>query len=79
VGQDTAQTRIDFATGYKHAVWGPEIAQVAAAPRQRRMTLVGEQPCPRGTTPSGAIFQQAYTANPSINATIEAKMASPAR
>ena len=73
-GQDTDPNAIDFAKGYNDAVWGQKVAQVAAgATNSAGMTLVGEQLAPGwDNAKGGAIFQQAYTANPSINATIEA-------
>jgi D-xylose transport system substrate-binding protein len=73
-GQDTDPNAIDFAKGYNDAVWGQKVAQVApGATNSAGMTLVGEQLAPGwDNAKGGAIFQQAYTANPSINATIEA-------
>ena len=73
-GQDTDPNAIDFAKGYNDAVWGQKVAQVAAgATNSAGMSLVGEQLAPGwDNAKGGAIFQQAYTANPSINATIEA-------
>jgi len=73
-GQDTDPNAIDFAKGYNDAVWGQKVAQVAAgATNSAGMTLVGEQLAPGwDNAKGGAIFQQALTANPSINATIEA-------
>ena len=73
-GQATDPNAIDFAKGYNDAVWGQKVAQVAAgATNSAGMTLVGEQLAPGwDNAKGGAIFQQAYTANPSINATIEA-------
>ena len=73
-GQDTDPNAIDFAKGYNDAVWGQKVAQVAAgATNSAGMSLVGEQLAPGwDNAKGGAIFQQGYTANPSINATIEA-------
>jgi D-xylose transport system substrate-binding protein len=73
-GQDTDPNAIDFAKGYNSVVWGQEVAQVAAgATNSAGMTLVGEQLAPGwDNAKGGTIFQQALTAHPEINATIEA-------
>ncbi len=73
-GQDTDPNAIDFAKGYNDAVWGQKVAQVAAgATNSQGMTLVGEQLAPGwNNAQGGTIFQQAFTAHPEINATIEA-------
>jgi D-xylose transport system substrate-binding protein len=73
-GQDTDPNAIDFAKGYNSVVWGQEVAQVAkGATNSAGMTLVGEQIAPSWNNKTGGtIFQQAYTADKSINATIEA-------
>jgi D-xylose transport system substrate-binding protein len=73
-GQDTDPNAIDFAKGYNNAVWGQKVATVAAgATNSAGMTLIGEQLTPSWTLATGGtIFQQAFTAHPEINATIEA-------
>ena len=74
-GQDTDPNAIDFAKGYNDAVWGQKIAQVAAGATSPTggATLVGEQLAPGwDNAKGGTIFQQAFTAHPEINATIEA-------
>jgi D-xylose transport system substrate-binding protein len=73
-GQDTDPNAIDFAKGYNSIVWSQEVAQVAAgATNAQGMTLVGEQLSPGwDNAKGGQIFQQALTAHPEINATIEA-------
>jgi D-xylose transport system substrate-binding protein len=72
-GQDTDPNAIDFAKGYNNAVWGQAVAQVQPGATKDGMTLVGEQIAPGwDNAKGGAIFQQAFTANKSINATIEA-------
>jgi D-xylose transport system substrate-binding protein len=74
-GQDTDPNAIDFAKGYNDAVWGQKVAQVAAGATSTTggATLVGEQLAPGwDNAKGGTIFQQAYTAHPEINATIEA-------
>lgn len=73
-GQDTDPNAIDFAKGYNNAIWGQAVAQVAAgATNSAGMTLVGEQLTPGWDNKTGGtIFQQAFTAHPEINATVEA-------
>ena len=73
-GEDTDPNAISFAEGYNKVVWGQEAKTVAAgATNSSGMKLVGENFAPGwDNTKGGTIFQQAYTANPKINATIEA-------
>jgi D-xylose transport system substrate-binding protein len=74
-GQDTDPNAIDFAKGYNDAVWGQKVAQVAAGATSTAggATLVGEQLAPGwDNAKGGTICQQAVTAHPEINATIEA-------
>jgi D-xylose transport system substrate-binding protein len=72
-GQDTDPNAIDFAKGYNDAIWGQKVPQVSPGTTNNGMTLVGEQIAPGwDNAKGGAIFQQAYTANPKINATVEA-------
>jgi D-xylose transport system substrate-binding protein len=73
-GQDTDPNAISFATGYNKVVWGQAAKTVAAgATNSLGYSLVGENFAPGwDNTKGGTIFQQAYTANPKINATIEA-------
>jgi D-xylose transport system substrate-binding protein len=73
-GQDTDPNAISFATGYNKVVWGKPAKTVAAgATNSLGMSLVGENFAPGwDNTKGGTIFQQAYTAHPQINATIEA-------
>ena len=73
-GQDTDPNAIDFAKGYNDAIWGQKVAQVkAGATNAAGMTLVGEQIADNWTNALGGTkFQQAYTAHPEINATVEA-------
>jgi D-xylose transport system substrate-binding protein len=73
-GQDTDPNAIDFAKGYNSVVWGQEVAQVTAgATNDKGMKLVGEALAPGwNNDQGGTIFQQAFTAHPEINATIEA-------
>jgi D-xylose transport system substrate-binding protein len=73
-GQDTDPNAIDFAKGYNDAIWGQKVQTVAdGATNSAGMTLVHEQLTPGWDNKTGGtIFQQAYTANSSINATVEA-------
>ena len=72
-GQDTDPNAIDFAKGYNHAIWGEKQAQVKPGTSKDGMTLVDEQIAPGwDIATGGTIFQQAYTAHPEINATVEA-------
>jgi D-xylose transport system substrate-binding protein len=74
-GQDTDPNAISFATGYNKVVWGVAAKTVAAGAKGTAggATLVAENFAPGwDNTKGGTIFQQAYTANPQINATIEA-------
>jgi D-xylose transport system substrate-binding protein len=73
-GEDTDPNAISFASGYNKVVWGQAAKTVAAgAKNSAGATLVGENFAPAwDNTKGGTIFQQEYTAHPSINATIEA-------
>jgi D-xylose transport system substrate-binding protein len=72
-GQDTDPNAVDFAKGYNDAVWKQKVPQVTAGATNNGMTLVGEQLAPGwDNAKGGTIFQQAFTAHPEINATIEA-------
>jgi D-xylose transport system substrate-binding protein len=73
-GQDTDPNAISFAEGYNKVVWGQAAKTVAAgATNSLGYKLVGENFAPGwDNTKGGTIFQQAYTANKQINATIEA-------
>jgi len=73
-GQDTDPNAISFATGYNKVVWNKPAKTVAAgATNSSGASLVGENFAPGwDNTKGGTIFQQAYTAHPQINATIEA-------
>ena len=73
-GQDTDPNAISFATGYNKVVWGKPAKTVSAgATNSSGASLVGENFAPGwDNTKGGTIFQQAYTAHPQINATIEA-------
>jgi D-xylose transport system substrate-binding protein len=73
-GEDTDPNAISFAEGYNKVVWGQAAKTVAAgATSSNGATLVGENFAPGwDNTKGGTIFQQAFTAHPDINATIEA-------
>jgi D-xylose transport system substrate-binding protein len=73
-GEDTDPNAISFASGYNKIVWGKEDKTVASgATNSSGASLVAENFAPGwDNTKGGTIFQQAYTANSSINATIEA-------
>jgi D-xylose transport system substrate-binding protein len=73
-GEDTDPNAISFATGYNKVVWGQAAKTVAAgATNSAGMKLVAENFAPGwNNTTGGTIFQQAFTANKQINATIEA-------
>jgi D-xylose transport system substrate-binding protein len=73
-GQDTDPNAIDFAKGYNDAIWGQKVQTVAdGVTNSAGMTLVHEQLTPGWDNKTGGtIFQQAYTANSAINATVEA-------
>jgi D-xylose transport system substrate-binding protein len=73
-GQDTDPNAIDFAKGYNNSIWGQAVATVPdGTTNSAGMTLVHEQLTPGwDNATGGTIFQQAYTAHPEINATVEA-------
>ena len=74
-GEDTDPNAIAFATGYNKVVFNQAAKSVAAGAKGTAdgATLVAENFAPGwDNTKGGTIFQQEYTANPKINATIEA-------
>jgi D-xylose transport system substrate-binding protein len=73
-GEDTDPNAISFAMGYNKVVWGQEQKTVSAgATNSLGMKLVAENFAPGWDNTKGqTIFQQAFTANSKINATIEA-------
>jgi len=73
-GEDTDPNAISFASGYNQVVWNKAAKTVAAgATNSLGYKLVGENFAPGwDNTKGGTIFQQAFTANKAINATIEA-------
>jgi D-xylose transport system substrate-binding protein len=74
-GEDTDPNAISFATGYNKVVFNQPAKTVAAGAKGTAggASLIAENFAPGwDNTKGGTIFQQAYTANPLINATIEA-------
>ena len=73
-GEDTDPNAISFASGYNQVVWGQAAKSVGAGvTNSAGYSLVGENFAPGwDNTKGGTIFQQEFTAHPSINATIEA-------
>jgi len=74
-GEDTDPNAISFAEGYNKVVWGQEAKTVSggATSTSGNATLVGENFAPGwSNTQGGTIFQQEFTTNPQINASIEA-------
>ena len=73
-GEDTDPNAVSFAQGYNSEIWGKTDTPLpAGTTNSDGYTLVGDKVTPGWTNSTGqTIFQQAYTANPSINATVEA-------
>ena len=73
-GQNSDPNAVSFAQGYNDAIWGKKVAKVdAGTTNTQGMKLVNEQVATDWKNDVGqTIFQQAYTANAAINATVEA-------
>src|SRR6184192_4442221 len=73
-GQNSDTNAVSFAQGYNDAIWGKKVAHVDnGTTNSQGMKLVGEQVATDWKNDVGqTIFQQAYTANAAINATVEA-------
>lgn len=73
-GQNSDPNAVDFAKGYNSVVWGDSVAQeTVGKTNSAGMKLVGDKVATDWKNDiGGTIFQQAYTANNKINATIEA-------
>jgi D-xylose transport system substrate-binding protein len=73
-GQNSDPNAVDFARGYNQVVWGDDVKQeTVGKTNSAGMKLVGDQVATDWKNDvGGTIFQQAFTANPKINATIEA-------
>ncbi|MGH7760429.1 MAG: substrate-binding domain-containing protein [Candidatus Dormibacteraceae bacterium] len=73
-GENSDPNAVSFAMGYNSVVWGDSVQQeTVGKTNSAGMKLVGDQVATDWKNDIGAtIFQQAFTANPAINATIEA-------
>ncbi|HXC78525.1 MAG TPA: substrate-binding domain-containing protein [Candidatus Acidoferrum sp.] len=73
-GENSDPNAVSFAMGYNSVVWGDSVPQETVGKTNTQgMKLVGDQVATNWTNSIGAtIFQQAFTANKNINATIEA-------
>jgi len=73
-GENSDPNAVSFAMGYNSVVWGDSVKQeTVGKTNSAGMTLVGDQVATDLKNDIGqTIFQQAYTANKNINATIEA-------
>src|SRR6266571_308716 len=73
-GQNSDPNAVSFAQGYNDAIWGKKAAHVdKGTTNSQGMKLVDEQVATDWKNDVGqTIFQQAYTANAAINATVEA-------
>jgi D-xylose transport system substrate-binding protein len=73
-GQNSDPNAVAFAMGYNSVVWGESVKQeTVGKTNSAGMKLVGDQVATDWKNDvGGTIFQQAFTANPKINATIEA-------
>jgi D-xylose transport system substrate-binding protein len=72
-GENSDPNAVSFAEGYNSIVWGDSVKQETVGKTNNGMTLVGDQVATDWKNDiGGTIFQQAFTANPKINATIEA-------
>ena len=73
-GENSDPNAVSFAMGYNKIVWGDSVAQeTVGKTNSAGMKLVGDQIATDwNNATGGTIFQQAFTANKAINATIEA-------
>jgi D-xylose transport system substrate-binding protein len=73
-GEDTDPNAVSFAQGYNSVLWGNTTTpETAGMTNSQGYTLVGDQITPNWVNATGGtIFQQQFTAHPSINATVEA-------
>jgi len=73
-GQDTDPNAVSFAQGYNQSIWNDKTTPLTAGKTNSAgYTLVAEKIAPGWDNAAGqTVFQQQYTANPSINATVEA-------
>ncbi|HSS60656.1 MAG TPA: substrate-binding domain-containing protein [Candidatus Limnocylindrales bacterium] len=73
-GEDSDPNAISFAQGYNTVIWGdPTTPQQPGKTNSDGYKLIGDQVAPGwDNTKGGTIFQQQFTAHPTINATVEA-------
>jgi D-xylose transport system substrate-binding protein len=73
-GENSDPNAVSFAQGYNSVIWGDSVPQeTVGKTNSDGYKLVGDQVATDWKNDVGAtIFQQAYTANPAINATVEA-------
>ncbi len=73
-GENSDPNAVSFAMGYNSVVWGDSVKQETVGKTNAAgFKLVGDQVATDWKNDvGGTIFQQAFTANPKINATIEA-------
>jgi D-xylose transport system substrate-binding protein len=73
-GQNSDPNAVSFAQGYNSVIWGDSVAQeTVGKTNSDGYKLVGDQVATDWKNDVGAtIFQQAFTANSAINATVEA-------
>jgi D-xylose transport system substrate-binding protein len=73
-GENSDPNAVSFAMGYNQVVWGDAVKQETVGKTNAAgFKLVGDQVATDWVSATGqTIFQQAFTANPNINATIEA-------
>jgi D-xylose transport system substrate-binding protein len=73
-GEDTDPNAVSFAQGYNNVLWGNTTTpEPAGTTNSAGYTLVGDQITPGWVNATGGtIFQQQFTAHPTINSTVEA-------
>ncbi len=73
-GENSDPNAVSFAMGYNSVIWGDSVPQeTVGKTNSDGYKLVGDQIATDWKNDvGGTIFQQAYTANPAINATVEA-------
>jgi len=73
-GENSDPNAVSFAQGYNSVIWGDSVPQeTVGKTNSDGYKLVGDQVATDWKNDvGGTIFQQAYTANPAINATVEA-------
>ena len=73
-GEDTDPNAVSFAQGYNQVIWGKTDTPLSAGTTNSKgYTLVQDKVAPGWVNAQGqTIFQQQFTANPQINATVEA-------